>query len=302
MRRLRSYHTDNPRYYDDVAKSWTPEGRAFIGQLRAMPEGPDKERLCWGRWSARAGLVWNNYRANVHEIERPADLKELGITWFCGSMDWGYQHPGVLQIWGVDGENRAYRVAEWYRTGKTLDYWADRVAEACKEFTPFRAIVADPSRPDAIEAMNKRLGIEKLPHYVREADNRKAKTGGGDFGGLDLVRDKLAAQADGKPAIYFVKGSTRDRDEALVEAGEPWCAEMEMPQYTYDLDDDGRPMGENTDKDCRDDAMDATRYAECYIWLKDLADPKPTAHFAPGSLGQKLGHEAVLARSRRYVR
>ena len=305
MIRLVSYHTDNPRWYmlDAEGKLHkTERGHAYIDGLRKMPEGPDKERLYYGRWSARAGLVWSNYRANIHEIERPSDLSTLGIKWYCGSMDWGYQHPGVLQVWGVDGDNRAYRVAEWYRTGKTLDYWADRVTEACKEFTPFRGIVADPSRPDAIDAMNTRLGLEGLPHYVREANNKKTKAGAGDFSGLDLVRDKLAIQGDGRPAMFFVKGSTRDRDEGLVNEGLPWCAEMEVWQYTYELNDDGKPTGENTDKDCRDDAMDATRYAECFIWTKDLSEPVHVPKFAPGTLGQKLGHEAVMRKGARYIR
>lgn len=293
MKRLVSRHEDNPKLYDAKGKAH-PEGAAYITSLDAMPEGPDKDRLRWGRWSARAGIVWQ-FDAKVHEVERPDDLRQLGIKWYCGSMDWGTQHPGVMQIWGVDGDNNAYRVAEWFHTHKSLDWWADRVVQSYKEFQPLRSIPADPSRPDALEHMNRRLGEYtggSYPHLVRAADNTKTRSGVGDLSGLDLVRVRLAEKR-----IKFVKGSLRDRDESLVELGVPWCSEMEFPQYTYELDDEGRPLGENTDKDCSDHGMDCVRYAQNYIWGRDLSEPPQPKRFAPGSLGHRLGHEKVLRRA-----
>lgn len=291
---LVSRHKDNPAWWDEDNKRWTEEGAAYIASLQSMPEGPDKDRLYYGLWSARAGIVWR-YDSSVHEIERPDNLKTLGIKWYCGSMDWGTQHPGVFQVWGVDGDNNAYRVAEWFHTHKSLDWWADRVVDSYKEFQPLRAIIADPSRPDAIEHMNRRLGEYtggSYPHLVRAADNTKTRSGVGDLSGLDLVRVRLAEKR-----IKFVKGSLRCRDESLAEAGLPFCAEMEFPQYTYELDDEGRPIGEMTDKDCSDHAMDTTRYSQTYIWGRDLSQPVIKPRFEPGSLGALLRHDRVAMRT-----
>lgn len=306
MTRLISRHTDNPRWFPNGPKAPpSEEGRAFIDSLLRMPEGPDKERLCFGRWHARGGLVWDNYRSNVHEIERPANVVEaFKLKWFAGSMDWGYEHAGVLQIWGVDEANRRYRVAEWYRTRKGPDWWADKLVGAYHEFQPLRGVPADPSRPDMIDHMNERLGLirgERMPHLVFGADNKKTRTGQGDMSGLALVRTGLANQADGKPAIYFVKGSLRERDEVLVEAGVPYCTEMEIPQYVREMDDAGNPVGENTDPDCVQDGCDATRYANTYVWAKDLSEAEIAPRFKAGSLGDILGHEAVMRGERRRI-
>jgi phage terminase large subunit len=288
MVRLVSKHEHNPKLYDRKGMPH-PEGSAYIASLDAMPEGPDKDRLRWGRWSARAGLVWRAYNPSVHLIDKP----HRDPSWYCGSQDWGTQHPGALQIWGVDGDNNAYRVCEWYAADRSLDWWADKVVEAYDKFQPFRAIVADPSRPDAITHMNTRLGSHiksrSLPHIVRGADNTKTRSGTGDLSGLDLVRVRLHEKR-----LFLIKNALRERDEALVEAGLPWCAEMEFPQYTYELDDEGRPVGENTDKSVADHAMDCIRYAQNYIWGKDLSDVPPPKRFAPGSLGDRLRHAEVI--------
>ena len=291
MVRLVSRHEDNPKLYSKKAGGWLPEGTAYINSLDAMPEGPDKDRLRYGRWSARAGLVWRTYDSAVHVIKSPTRKP----AWYMGTMDWGTQHPGVLQVWGVDGDNTAYRVREYYARGRSLDWWAEKLVECYDEFQPVRIVKADPSRPDAIEHMNSRLGshidARFLPHIVSGANNTKTRSGGGDLSGLDLVRVRLAERK-----LFLIEGALRERDQSLVDDGAPWCSEMEFPQYTYDLDDAGRAIGENTDKDCADHGMDCVRYAQNYIWGKDLSDPIPPKRFAPGSLGQMLGHEALLAR------
>lgn len=287
MRRLISRHEHNPKLYDKHGNPH-PEGRAYIDSLDAMPEGPDKDRLRWGIWSARAGLVWR-YIAKDHLIPGPLRAP----AWYVGSMDWGTQHPGALQIWGVDGDNTAYRVREYYARARSLDWWAQKCVECYDLYQPLRAIVADPSRPDAIEHMNKRLGAHigarSLPHIVRPADNTKTCVGAGDLSGLDLVRVRLQEKR-----LYLIEGALRERDESLVEEGLPWCSEMEFPQYTYELDDEGKPVGENTDKDCADHGMDCVRYATNFIWGKNLAAPAPPKAFRPGSLGHLLRHSEVL--------
>jgi hypothetical protein len=170
--------------------------------------------------------------------------------------------------------------------------------ECYDAFQPLRAVMADPSRPDAIEHMNIRLGshikARSLPHIVRGADNTKTRSGVGDLSGLDLVRVRLQEKR-----LFLIEGALRERDETLVEEGVPWCAEMEFPQYVYELDDEGRPEGENTDKDCADHAMDCVRYAQNYIWGRDLSEPPQPKRFAPGSLGQLLRHEEVMNGARR---
>lgn len=290
MIRLPSRHEDNPRWVR-ADGTRTSEGAAFIGSLESMPEGPEKDRLCHGLWSARAGLVWRTYNAQKHLIDAPLATPK----WYVGSMDWGTQHPGVLQIWGVDGDDTAYRVREFYARNRSLDWWADKAVQAYEEFKPLRSIRADPSRPDAIQHVNARLSRHtdgKVPQIVNAANNAKTRTAAGDLSGLDLVRVRF-----GEGRIYLIRNALRERDEDLVEAGAPWCSEMEFSQYAYDLDDEGHPKGELTDKDCADHGMDCIRYAQTFIWGRDLSNLPEPARFKPGSLGHLLGHDRVMHRA-----
>lgn len=264
MKRLLSRHEDNPKLYQNG--DWTAEGRAYIASLDAMPEGPDKDRLRYGIWSARAGLVWRTYNAKTHQLDAPIRTP----AWFVGGMDWGTQKPGVLQIWGVDGDQVAYRMREYYARHRSLDWWADRVIDCYDEYAELRIIVADPSRKDAIEHMNKRLAAARPNSrpIVYEANNARTRSAVGDLSGLDLVRVNLQDKK-----LYLINNALRDRDESLVEEGLPWCTEMELPQFCYKLDDEGKSVGEQTDEKCEDHGCDAMRYVQTYIWGRDLTPP-----------------------------
>lgn len=281
--RLTSRMQDNPKFAT-ASGEWTEEGAAYRAGLERL-SGVRRLRLLEGKWCTAEGAVWETFSEQVHLIDRPQDLKrDLGINWFVGAIDWGHNDPCCFQVWGIDGSKRAYRVAEWYATNTGQSDWVNWAAAAYQEFQPMRSIVCDPADSQgARNAINIRLASlgAKKPVAIL-ADNTKHGQGKGDLVGLDLVREKLKPQADGKPAIYFLRDSLRMRDEWLELNKKPTCTEREIPGYVYLVDETGKPSHDRTDPECPDHGCDATRYLCSFLWRHDQTPPE-------GPLKPKLG-------------
>lgn len=292
--RMQSLHKDNPKLHDGT--NWTYEGLAYIGGLKRL-SGVRRARLLDGRWVAAEGAVWETYSQDTHLIDRPEKLSDLGITWFVGAVDWGYQDPGVMQVWGITAKKRAYRVAEWYTTNALLEWWVEQIVGAAQKYRPMRRIVCDPSRPDAIAAVNLRLTkIGLMDTRCVGANNARHSAGSGDLVGLDLVRERLVStwddETDGEhdqsSSLYFLRDSSQCRDEWLIQNNQPTCTEQEIPGYVYVMDETGRASKERTDPSVPDHGCDATRYMANYIWRRDLSPreepPKPVPGTRAGAL------------------
>lgn len=319
--RLYSRHTDNPALYDDQG-SITKYGAAYIATLQGL-SGVRRLRLLDGQWVAAEGLIWENFDPARHEISagflrekkdhygspkkglwlqvKDGDAtREVEIKWTAGALDWGYTAPGVLLVFGVDSERHAYMLAEIYRTKQTLDWWADRVVEVHKEFG-FTVIVADPSKPEAIEQLNVRLSEacgRQAGGLVIAAENQLTTRGGGDMGGLDMVRWALGDDGQGIPRLVFLRDSLRHGpDPELLAKSKPVCTVQEIPAYTFlraredKVDDPLAEKDERPDPTCADHGCDATRYFVCYAWPRDLSPAIERERFPTGTLGQILGHD-----------
>lgn len=264
-------HRENPKFYDAVLKTWTPEGAAYIDSLDRL-HGIRKERLRYGRWVAAEGVVYPQFSRHTHLTLDPIDA--LNIKWYAASMDWGYRDACVMLIGGVTAEGRVYIVAEWYMTEKQLDWWAARVAEANRKYKLY-GMVVDPSKAEAVDRFNLELGYTKDRPWARAADNVRTSTGDGDFGGIDLVRSYLSPMSDGKPGVIFLADRMQhDPDPNLVLAKKCFNTVMEFPSYTYRKSPTSGAklatrMGELTDPHCDDHGMDSLRYLLKFVRGRD---------------------------------
>ncbi len=289
--RLVSKLEDNPKFFDVETNTWTFDGLAFRGGLMKL-SGPRRMNLLEGKWGSIEGMVWDTYDSNVHLINRPDDPKnlkrELGITYYIGAVDWGYSDPGVFQVWGIDAQKRAYRVAEWYTTNALQEWWTEQIVAAVEEFTPMRVIVCDPAGAKERAALNVRLSkIGKNPIAI-PADNQRHSSNKGDLVGLDLVRERFVKDASGKAHIYFLRDSLRARDEWLELNKQPTCTEREIPGYVYLVDETGKPSRERTDQACPDHGCDATRYMASFLWRRDLSPRAEPLTPKPGTFAGAL--------------
>jgi hypothetical protein len=324
--RFTARHKDNPKHWDHETQTRSEDGQAYHDNLEAMKlseENPGVvyRRLALGQWCSASGAVWENYDRAIHEVFRPeltskrtekdtdttfarklaAELALLlGIRWYFGSYDWGFTDPAVFQVWGVAEGKRMYRVAEIFRTGQTLEWWSKKVVDLHREFD-LRAIVCDPSRPDAAVSFNDYIGVPQdgPMRIARPANNAKTTIGAGDMSGLDAVRVGFQAMPDGKPAILFLRDSLREgADQALIQRKRPWTTEMEIPSYVYLARDDGKPMKERTDERCSDHGCDALRYARSFVLDHDLTRPEQPVSYPPNSYGAALGHADMWRKAR----
>ena len=80
-----------------------------------------------------------------------AGTAHVTLKWFGGAKDFGYANPGCFQVWGVDGDGISYRIREYYRARQTLDWWAERVVQAYKDFD-LHTIACDSAEPRSIRS------------------------------------------------------------------------------------------------------------------------------------------------------
>ena len=294
-RRIHSRHEDNPAITEKD-----------LANLRRSLSGVRKERLYYGRWVSAEGAVWPNWDPDVHMISGaliydedrmrwtlivtngdPALPRSIPIRWFFGSIDWGHEEPGCLQIWAVDFEGRKYRVAEIYRKRMGLAWWAERAHELFLEFRPV-AYVCDHA-PAVIQMLNEMiLGKDDgVPIAIKAKKDRLSKDA--EKAGIEQVRMALDPRPDGTRGAYWVRDAICwGPDEELVENKKPWCSEMEMGDYTYRVHEDGKVYREEPDPLCVDHGCDATRYAHLWAWLREYGKEEERPKYPPGTYGGDL--------------
>ena len=156
-------------------------------------------------------------------------------------VDWGFTHPGVIGVWGVDGDGRMYLVAQVYRTKQLIDWWTERAKELQAEYH-VEAWYCGPDQPANIQTFVQ-AGLNALPavNDVRP--------------GIDAVAQRLQVAGDGKPRLFVVRDSLRYKDTALEQARRPFATEQEFHSYVWASGSKEQPVKE------LDDGMDSARYA-----------------------------------------
>lgn len=243
VRLLESRHEDNPLFWDLRANDWTERGRSYIATLDALT-GVRKPRLRHGRWVAAEGVVYDEFDAGVHLVDR----FEVPRGWpRFRSIDFGYTNPFVCQWWALDDDGRMYLYREVYMTGRTVRAHAERIraleAEAGEEV---ESTVADHDAED--RATLAEHGIESQPASKEVGP------------GIEAVKERLRPAGDGRPRVLFLRDALVERDESLAAAKRPCGTVDEFDCYVWTPSRDGRADREAPVK-LHDHGMDALRYA-----------------------------------------
>lgn len=244
-RMIECRHEDNPVLYDRKAKKWTKRGEQYIAMLDNLT-GPRKDRLRYGRWVQAEGIVYTNYSAAIHLIDR----FPIPRSWrrFL-SIDFGYTNPFVCQWWAMDDDNRLYRYRELYRTQRLVEEHAADIMAVSKEMgdsvDDFIGVVCDHDA-EGRATLEKHMGRSTRPasKEVRE--------------GIDAVSARLKVQGDGKPRLFMLRDSLVGRDPRLEGAKKPCCTDEEWDSYIWDKEK-SRNRGEEPVKE-NDHGLDCLRY------------------------------------------
>ncbi len=233
LRIFYSEHRDNPVLFDPATGEITEQGQRTMAVLEALT-GTRRTRLLEGKPAQAEGVIYEDWNEAIHLIYRDA-LPPLSR--YIAGQDWGYIHPGVLGVWGIDGDGRMYLVAQVYRTKQTIDWWVERARELHQEFR-LEAIACGPDQPAYIQAYQQ-AGLPAQP-----ADNSVLP-------GINAVQERLKAKR-----LFIVRDSLRHPDQDLIQARKPHQVEDEFPGYVWsDSKTKEIPVKE------LDDGMDMTRYA-----------------------------------------
>lgn len=242
LRLFYSRHLENPALFDQETGAITAQGQRTMAVLEALT-GLRRTRLLDGKAAQAEGVIYEAWDDSVHLVY--ADAVPI-LRRFVASQDWGYTHPGVLGVWGLDNDGRMYLVAQVYRTKRTIDWWIDKAKELNEGFG-IEAFACDPSEPAYIEQY-RQAGLNAIAAFSRVRP------------GIDAVKVRLKLADDNLPRLYIVRDSLRGFDIALRAEHGPYAVEQEFPGYVWaNTRSKEQPVKE------LDDGMDMMRYGVAYV-------------------------------------
>lgn len=154
---------------------------------KSTPSGVFYDRDILGLWVAAEGMIYRDFDLGEHVI----DVVPEGMKEYFAGIDWGYEHNGVIAIYGLDHDGRAVRLREIVAQHQSIDWWAHEAMEVKNTYGNL-TFYADPARPDHIAALrNKGL-------IVREAENSVVE-------GITFVAECLK-----KKRLFIVKDHNRN--------------------------------------------------------------------------------------------
>lgn len=260
-----SMHQDNPRIANEDG-SLTAYGVDYMRRLDNLT-GVRKERLRWGRWAAAEGMIYEDWRQDVHLSDR----KLLPLDWpRIWGIDFGYTNPFVWQMWAIDPDGRMYLEREIYRTKRLVeDHVRDikRVvqrADGTWKYPRPMAIVCDHDAED-------RATFERHMELSTIAANKNVSEG------IQASQARMRVQDDGLPRLFVCRDSLVEVDTELYEAGKPTRYADEVEGYVWEPSADGKPVKDKPLK-INDHSMDTWRYVVAHL---DLAPRVSVRFFNP---------------------
>lgn len=224
--------TDNPtlsqEYIDFICRQW---------------KGTFYERYILGRWIAADGLVYSTFDKDQHVIPHSGivrmikenrGIKDAPFVDFFFGLDWGWEHPTAIALYGVDSDGIYYQIdelkAKHFGPSKATA-WVKAKQEEFKKY--FRFGNNDNARPEHNDAMAEDFTIYNYKPDVIDS--------------IGIVRELINLDR-----LYI-----SDRCKDTIE---------EFGVYRYPSSDDIISIATDIDKPIKeyDDLLDAARYGLVY--------------------------------------
>lgn len=193
----------------------------YVESLKAAtPTGMFYDRNILGLWVSGEGVVYKDFDKSKMVIPQSSIPNDLHV--YCG-VDWGFEHKGVITVWGDDNDGNVYLLHEYTSQFKFIDYWVKLAKKLQDKYGYNLTFWADSARPDNVTEFQK-AGID-----CRNANKAR-------MAGIEKVAEFM------KTGHFFI---SEDGIDQFLD---------EIYQYVWD-ENTGEPKKEN------DDVMDSMRYA-----------------------------------------
>lgn len=106
----------------------------YIQQIKAAtPTGMFYDRNILGLWVSGDGLVYRDFDKNRMVIQQ-SQVPNI-VKYYCG-VDWGFEHKGVITVWGDDANGNVYMIEEHTSQFKYISYWVKKANEIRDRYGP----------------------------------------------------------------------------------------------------------------------------------------------------------------------
>ena len=193
--------------------------KRYIEGIKARtPSGMLYDRAILGLWVSGEGAIYRDFDERKMVVDHVPDQ----LTYLAG-VDWGYNHPCSIVVFGKDQQGNYYLVDEHTERYKEIDYWTDVAQQLQQQYGYNMPFYCDTARVEHIDHF-KHAGINALYGYKQVVP------------GIEIVAGLM------KAGHFFVeKGKT----EHFLE---------EVYNYQWDDKAEDKPVKE------MDHVMDAMRY------------------------------------------
>lgn len=304
--RLLSTHKDNPRYWDLENNCPTEEGAPYLRKLESLT-GARKRRMLYGEWCGEEGLVYGEEFSEANMIDR-VDLPP--ILYYVGAADFAVDSntAGVLQVWGIDQEERAYMVAEHHIAGRGIDWWGEQAVKLYHKYR-MRQIVCDPASPGMIELFNSRIGSRygQQVGRIAIAGNNDHDAGIAQMKSAllqeqhrrDCPKDCQRTDKHGKPRMLFVRDALLEKDTSdnTVAKNKPLTTPEEIRRLPWKKTKDGQQHRAVWEPSAPHDGCDAARYLAMFNERRGLGTRRARSvnPYPVGSPGHVMWKEGRFA-------
>jgi phage terminase large subunit len=245
------FHKDNPAFWDQDRQCWTPRGKHYVETVLESLTGTRRARLKDGRWVQAEGVVYDEWSPELHLIE-PFEIPPTWERYL--SIDFGYNHPLVIQWWAIDEDGGLYMYREIFKTHLMVQdaaTWVVRETSEARE-PPANFAICDHDREDraTFERHSRLYTIAALKDILP---------------GIEDVKARLTPKQNGiavAPRLFLFKNARcHEPDPELQSRGSPTCTADEFDAYVWDTNARAkeRPL------DLHNHGMDAVRYMVRYV-------------------------------------
>ena len=177
-RLYRAKTRENPYVAPEIITAW-----------EASYSGDFARQELEGEFVAFEGLIYPEFNRKTHAPASFHQMRPASFKTVVAGVDWGFTNPGVILVFGVDGDGRLWGLHEKYQRQMRIEEWASVALELRNTYRIDR-FFCDPSEPKYIQALIER-GCKA------EAANNEVHPG------IQRVKNRLVVRADGKPRLLF---------------------------------------------------------------------------------------------------